>query len=198
VSDRSSWTVATRAWGHDVDAQHLSAVRRRLGRPGVAGGRRHLILEVLAYADDEAATLGRAGCACVMIHENGTVTISDDGRGTDTRRDSDGGVIRKPVMATVDLRFADVNASPLLSDGLPRRGMSTVAALSSRLVHENHREAEAWSQTYRHGIPDSTITACRPRGRTGTVVTFRSDITGPSELTDEDRTAFPSLDIRLI
>jgi len=99
-------------------------------------------------------------------------------------------------MATADVRFRDVDESPLLSDGLPRRGLSTVAALSSQLVHENHRDDGAWSQSYRHGIPDSDLMPLPPRGHTGTVVTFRSDVTGPSELTDEDRAAFPFLEIR--
>ncbi len=55
MSDPSSWTITTHKWGSDVDARHLHAARRILGHPGVAGGRRHLILKVLASANDEAA-----------------------------------------------------------------------------------------------------------------------------------------------
>lgn len=154
MNDRSSWTVTTHDWRKDLDVEHLAEVRERLGTAAAAGGRRHLILEVLAYADEEAASQGRTGTAAVTVLPDGRVTIADDGRGTDTRRDSQGRVVRKPVMATADLRFRDESAAPLLPDGLPRRGMSTVAALSSELVHENHRGAESWSQTYRYGIPD--------------------------------------------
>src|SRR6476620_1933633 len=104
MTDRSSWTVTTHAWSSDVDTAHLNDVRKRLSPPEVAGGRRHLILEVLAYANDEAAALGRVGHAVVTTHRDGAVTISDDGRGTDTRRDSDGRVVRKPVMGTPNVR----------------------------------------------------------------------------------------------
>lgn len=47
------------------------------------------------------------------------------GRGTDTRFDSRGVAVKKPVMATRDPRFFD---HP--DHGYPRRGMSVVAALS--------------------------------------------------------------------
>ncbi|RKT77377.1 DNA gyrase subunit B [Terracoccus luteus] len=198
MSDRSSWATTTHEWSAHVDAQHLQDVRRLLGRPGAAGGRRHLILEVLAYADDEAATLGRSGLAIVTSHADGAVTIEDDGRGTDTRRDSDGRLVRKPVMASADVRFSDVDTAPLLPDGLPRRGISAVAALSSTLTHENHRADGAWSQTYHHGIPDGELETLRPRRGSGTVVTFTTDVTGPADLTENDRTAFPSLTVRCL
>lgn len=195
MSDRSSWTATTHEWSNDLDVGHLAEVRKRLGRGEVAGGRRHLILEVLAYADEEAASLGRTGTAVVTTFPDGRVEIDDDGRGTDTRRDSQGRVVRKPVMATADLRFQDENTSPSLPDGLPRRGMSTVAALSSMLVHENHRGSESWSQSYRFGIPDQELISVASRGASGTRVTFLADIAGPVDLTGDDALAFPHLRI---
>lgn len=198
VSDRLSWGTTTHDWGRDVDREHLAEVRRRLGPPGAAGGLRHLILEVLAYANDEAESQGRHGHAKVIFHADGRVTVEDDGRGTDTRRDSDGRIVRKPVMATADVRFADQSEAPLLPDGLPRRGMSTVAALSSELVHENHRDDGSWSQTYRYGVPDEELAALERRGWTGTSVSLRTDITGPTALMEGDLTAFPSLRVEVI
>ena len=56
--------------------------------------------------------------------------VADNGRGTDTRYDERGEPVRKPVMATKDLRFFDTAGAELLPDGHPRRGMSVVAALS--------------------------------------------------------------------
>lgn len=123
--------------------------------------------------------------------------MSDNGRGTDTRIDEHGSVVRKPVMATPDVRFVDPATSPLLPDGLPRRGMSAVAALSALLVHENHRESGSWSQTYRHGIPDTDLAPSIPRRRPGTVVAFWATVDGPDRTTAADLAAFPDLDVRI-
>jgi len=51
-----------------------------------------------------------------------SVSVADDGRGTDTRLDDRGEPLRKPIMSTRDLRFFDVPDPPLLPDGHPRRG----------------------------------------------------------------------------
>lgn len=165
--------------------------------PGVAGGRRHLMMEVLAYARDEAIAAAQPGHVLVTYHDDGSVTIDDDGRGTDTRVDDDGRVIRKPVMATADVRFTDPRRSPRLPDGLPRRGMSSVAALSDILTHENHRGMEAWTQTYHYGIPAAELMSVTPRGHSGTVVTFHTEIDGPQRLTPEDLRAFTEIHIEV-
>lgn len=62
-------------------------------------------------------------------------------------------LVKKPVMATKDLRFFDHPGAQLLPDGQPRRGMSVVAALSEWLVHTNRRAGGAWTQRYEHGVP---------------------------------------------
>lgn len=85
-------------------------------------------------------------------------------------------------MATRDVRFFDADHAPLLPDGLPRRGMSTVAATSSFLVHENHRTEGAWRQAYRHGIPDAELQEVPATGRTGTTVVFRLPSPAPVDV----------------
>ena len=196
MSDISSWRATTHDWSVEVDRAHLDAIRSQKDLYG-AGGARHLILEVLAYASDEAEHLGRVGIARVLVRPTGNVTVADDGRGTDTRTDSDGRIVRKPVMATRDLRYFEVVDGPLLPDGLPRRGMSLVAALSAELVHENHRIDGAWSQTYRYGIPDDQLQPLRMNGPSGTSVTFRSDVPGAAFLTETDLTAVPWLRVEV-
>ncbi|MCK0112509.1 ATP-binding protein [Ornithinimicrobium sp. F0845] len=195
MTDPSSWQVTTHDWGSTVDHDHLAAIRDELSLGGRAGGRRHLILEVLAYADEEAEAQGRTGRATLAYHPDGSVTVADDGRGTDTRRDGRGRVIRKPVMATADVRFADPADRPVLPDGLPRGGMSAVAALSRELVHENHRAGGSWSQTYRFGVPDDELRAIEASAGTGTSVTFVTDVEGPSRIEAQDVTGFPWLEI---
>ena len=164
-----------------------------------SGGRRHLILEVLAYANEEAESCGRLGHAVVTMRADGTVTVADDGRGTDTRVDEHGDVIRKPVMSTRDVRFFDVDDCARLPDGLPRRGMSVVSAMCPVLVHENHRASGAWSQTYRRGVPDDELRAITASTDTGTSVTLcvGAEVQGPESLVDSDLAGFPALQVEL-
>jgi topoisomerase-4 subunit B len=134
----------------------------------------HLVLEVLAYALDEAAE-GTTRRIDVTVHADGSLSVADDGRGTDTRRDDEGTWIVKPVMATRDLRFFDVADAPVLADGLPRWGMSVVAALSELLVHTNVRADGAWTATYVCGISVGRPEAVTSAGPTGTTVRFVPD-----------------------
>jgi len=87
-----------------VDREHLAQIRDHPATYA-PGGVEHLILEVLAYAADEAESTDRAGRGIVTLHPDGSVSVADDGRGNDTRVDAEGRVIKKPVMGTKDLRF---------------------------------------------------------------------------------------------
>ncbi|MFG3281400.1 ATP-binding protein [Streptomyces sp. NPDC048111] len=185
----SPWRNTTHDWSSTVDHAHLAAIRRD-SAAYAPGGILHLILEVVAYAADEAESRG-AGRCLVTLGADGSVSVADDGRGTDTRFDAEGRPVKKPVMATKDLRFFDHPDAQPLPDGRPRRGMSTVAALSTWLVHTNRRADGAWVQRYEHGVPVTDLTplegdgnggdsdrgvgcggGCGP-GTTGTTVHFR-------------------------
>lgn len=171
MSGRESWRTTTHDWSATVDLDHLAEIRRRAAELAPDGT--HLVLEVLAYAAEEAEARG-SGRAVVTLRGDGSVSVADDGRGTDTRPD-DGTFVRKPIMATRDVRFFDAAQPPLLSDGVARAGMSVVAALSTRLVHRNRRTNGAWTQTYEHGVPTTGLELVSPDGSTGTTVTFRVD-----------------------
>jgi DNA gyrase subunit B len=166
------WVNTTHDWAASVDREHLDAIRSDSDRYA-PGGVLHLVLEVLAYPDDEAESVGRRGECTVRLHEDGSISVADNGRGTDTRIDSLGKVVKKPVMATKDLRFFDDPAAPLLPDGHPRRGMSVVAALSNWLTHTNRRANGSWTQRYEHGIPVTDLSPIATDGTTGTTVHFR-------------------------
>ncbi len=163
----------THDWASIVDAQHLAAVRQR---PAVfaPGGALHLILEVIAYPADEANST-TAGHCVVTLHADDSLSVSDDGRGTDTRYDDHGQPIKKPVMATRDLRFFDFPDAQLLPDGHPRRGMSVVAALSEWLIHTNRRRHGAWTQRYEHGLPVTDLVPVNDDHTSGTTVHFLPD-----------------------
>jgi topoisomerase IV subunit B len=160
------WTVA-------VDTGHLAAIRRDPAT-FAPGGVQHLVLEVLAYAADEAQASGAGRCV-VTFYRDGSVSVTDDGRGTATARDERDRVVRKPVMSTKDLRFFDSPEAQLLPDGHPRRGVSVVAALSEWLVHTSRRQDGAWTQRYEHGMPVTGLLPVTGSGATGTVVHFRPD-----------------------
>ncbi|WP_460105038.1 hypothetical protein [Streptomyces sp. YKOK-J1] len=130
--------------------------------------------------------------------------MADNGRGTDTRADEHGRFVKKPVMATKDLRFFDSPDAERLPDGHPRRGMSVVAALSEWLVHTNRRHNGAWTQRYEHGVPVTGLEPLQADGSTGTTVRFAPTRTlrphGP--LNPEDLTRWTAhwhdLDVRLV
>lgn len=169
-----SWRNTTHDWAATVDLQHLATIR---GCPSAyaPGGMPHLVIEVLAYAAEEAQSLRRPGTVQVMLHTDGSVSVADNGRGTDTRLGADGQPIKKPVMATRDLRFFDDPGAASLPDGQPRRGISVVAALSQWLIHTNRRRAGSWTQRYEHGIPVTDLIAVGDDGTTGTTVRFQPD-----------------------
>lgn len=174
ATDPHRWVTTTHDWRHGLDLAHLQQVRDHAAE-FTAGGLQHLVLEVLAYADEEARSQQRRGRAVVTRRADGSVSVTDDGRGTDTRRDASGTVVRKPVMATRDVRFFDAVDAPLLPDDLPRRGMSTVSALSTWLEHTNHRTEGSWTQRYLHGRPESDLAQLPSSETTGTSVTFLAD-----------------------
>ncbi|MET8143042.1 hypothetical protein ABZU32_22290 [Sphaerisporangium sp. NPDC005288] len=173
-TSRSSWRNTTHDWAADVDLGHLAGIRRDPAE-FAPGGVRHLILEVLAYAADEAASTGAGRCT-VTLHPDGSVSVADEGRGTDTRFDEHGRPVKKPVMASKDLRFFDDPGAETLPDGHPRRGMSVVAALSEWLVHTNRRLSGSWIQRYEQGVPVSGLETVAGDGATGTTVHFLPDL----------------------
>ncbi|UUV31057.1 ATP-binding protein [Amycolatopsis roodepoortensis] len=195
MSDASArWRTTTHDWAGSVDLGHLAEIRRNAGE-FAPGGVPHLVLEVLAYAAEEAESTG-AGHAVVTVHADGSVSVADDGRGTATRADGHGGFVKKPVMSTKDLRFFDFPGVQRLPDGHPRRGVSVVAALSEWLVHTNRRRNGSWTQRYERGVPVSDLTPIPDDGTTGTTVRFRPvEAVGPVRLPDVDVWQYLSVEV---
>ncbi|GGS71536.1 hypothetical protein ACFFV7_18735 [Nonomuraea spiralis] len=196
---RASWRNTTHDWAGGVDEEHLADIRRRPGE-FAPGGVAHLVLEVVAYAADEAESRGGGRCA-VVLHPDGSVEVTDDGRGTDTRLDEHGRPVKKPIMATRDLRFFDHPGARTLPDGHPRRGMSVVAALSEWLVHTNRRLNGSWTRRYEHGLPLSDLEPIAGDGTTGTGVRFlpRADLraAAPVTVADPASRAWPHLSVEV-
>ncbi|MFJ3221410.1 ATP-binding protein [Kitasatospora sp. NPDC086801] len=198
---RAQWVNTTHDWSSTVDTDHLARIRQSPAE-FAPGGPWHLVLEVLGYAADEASVSGGGRCA-VVLHADGSLSVRDDGRGTDTRLDEQGRSVKKPVMATKDLRFFDFPQVEELPDGLPRRGMSVVAALSEWLVHTNRRLNGAWTQRYERGVPVTGLAPVEVDGTTGTLVHFKpgTSVGAVTTPTADDLTrlasAWPQLEVRL-
>ncbi|MET8586275.1 ATP-binding protein [Streptomyces collinus] len=170
---RAAWRNTTHDWASTVDLGHLVHIRQN-SAVFAPSGILHLIFEVVAYAADEAEC-GNGGHCSITLHPDGSVAVADNGRGTDTRFDEHGRIVKKPVMATKDLRFFDHPDAPALPDTHPRRGMSVVAALSTWLVHTNRRSNGSWTQRYGHGVPSTELQPIADDHTTGTTVHFMPD-----------------------
>ena len=176
----------THDWASQVDVDHLDRIRAEAGRYA-PGGVAHLVLEVLAYAAEEAEATGGGRC-WITLHPDGSIAVADAGRGTETVVDAAGEALKKPVMVSKDLRFFDAPDAPLLADGHPRRGMSVVAALSEWLEHTNRRANGSWTQRYENALPVSDLIPIPSDGTTGTTVHFRpgADVRELGDLRAED------------
>ncbi|TWD73447.1 histidine kinase/DNA gyrase B/HSP90-like ATPase [Kribbella amoyensis] len=165
--------LSTHSWLSSTDTEHVAAIQREASRYA-EGGVLHAALEVIAYALDEARE-GTTDHVRVILHDDGSVSVEDNGRGTAVRFDAAGVPMVKPIMATKDLRFFEVADSPVLPDGRRRSGMSVVCALSEWVEHTNRRTEGSWTQRYEHGLPRGPLTKVDASGSTGTTIRFRPD-----------------------
>ena len=161
---------STHDWSVAADTDHVLAIQKN-AKQFAKGGITHLVLEVVAYAVDEAI-MGTTDRIHVTLHKDGSVCVADNGRGTAVREVS-GRPMVKPIMATRDLRYFGVTGAPVLPDGLVRSGISVVAALSEWVNHTNRRTDGNWTQRYEYGLPSGSLTAISGNGTTGTSVCFR-------------------------
>lgn len=165
--------VSSHDWSTAVDGRHLRAIRTAAPRFS-RGGIPHLVLEVVAYAVDEALH-GTTSRIWVTVHGDRSISVGDDGRGTQVRYDETGRATVKPIMSTRDLRFFEVEGAPVLPDGHPRCGISVVSALSTWLTHTNRRDGRGWRQRYEHGLPVGSLVEVPGGEESGTTVRFRPD-----------------------
>ena len=172
---------STHDWSALANTDHVLAVQNDF-KQFSEGGITHLILEVIAYAVDEAIE-GTTDQVSITLRKDGSICIADNGRGTQTREVA-GIKIVKPIMATPDLRFFGIADAPLLPDGRVRSGISVVSAMSEWLTHTNRRDSRGWMQRYEYGLPSGPLMEVVGDGATGTVVCFHPDATvfGPDNV----------------
>ncbi|MDM7274157.1 DNA topoisomerase (ATP-hydrolyzing) subunit B [Sulfurihydrogenibium azorense] len=138
-------------------------------------GLHHLVWEILDNAVDEAMA-GYAKNITVIIHQDGSVTVEDDGRGIPVD------IHPEFKIPAVEMVFTILGAGGKFSKkayqysgGLHGVGASVVNALSSWLVVEVYRNGKIYRQEYSYGKPVYPLKVVGDTTKRGTKVTFKPD-----------------------
>ncbi|QIM18485.1 type IIA DNA topoisomerase subunit B [Leucobacter coleopterorum] len=186
---------ATKPVESNYSARHLTvlegleAVRKR---PGMyigttdSRGLMHCLWEIIDNSVDEALA-GYGNDIRITLHEDGSVTVSDNGRGVPVD------IEPKSGLSGVELVYTKLHAGGKFggggyasSGGLHGVGASVVNALSSRLDVEVDRDGKTWAMSFRHGEPgvfagdgpDSPFTPFENASELRVVGKVKKDVTG--------------------